>query len=42
MPLDYSKTKKAFEKNIKTELRAGKPMKQALAIAYSIKKGQKK
>ena len=42
MPLDYGKSKKAFEKNIKTELRSGKPIKQALAIAHSIKKGKKK
>jgi hypothetical protein len=42
MPLDYGKSEKSFKKNIKTELRAGKPMKQALAIAYSIKKGKKK
>ena len=42
MPLDYQKSKKAFEKNIRTELQAGKPIKQALAIAYSIKKGKKK
>lgn len=42
MPLDYGKSKKSFEKNIKTELQAGKPIKQALAIAYSIKKGKKK
>ena len=38
MPLDKSKSKKAFEKNIKTEVRAGKPIKQAVAIAYSEKK----
>jgi len=42
MPLDYGKSKKAFEKNVRTEIKAGKPMKQALAIAYSIKKGKKK
>jgi hypothetical protein len=41
MPLDYGKSKKAFTKNIGTELRSGKPIKQALAIAYSIKKGKK-
>ena len=42
MPLNYGKSKKSFEKNIKTELKAGKPMKQALAIAYSIKKRKNK
>ena len=42
MPLDYGKLKKAFGKNVRTEIKAGKPIKQALAIAYSIKKGKKK
>jgi len=35
MPLIKSTTKQAFGKNIGAELRAGKPMKQAVAIAYS-------
>jgi hypothetical protein len=35
MPLVKSDSKKAFEKNLKTEIKAGKPQKQALAIAYS-------
>lgn len=38
MPLTKSPTKKAFEKNIKTEVKAGKPVKQAVAIAYSVKR----
>lgn len=38
MPLKSGKSKKAFESNIKTEMRAGKPKKQAVAIAYSKKK----
>jgi|TARA_R100000406_G_scaffold96160_1_gene92931 hypothetical protein len=42
MPLEYNKSKKSFKKNIKTEIKAGKPMKQAVAIAYSIKKKKKK
>lgn len=29
---------KNFTKNIKTEIKAGKPVKQAIAIAYSVKK----
>jgi hypothetical protein len=41
MPLNKSKTKKAFEENIKTEVKAGKPVKQAVAIAYATK-GEKK
>ncbi len=35
MPLIHSKTPKAFKKNIETEMHAGKPQKQAVAIAYS-------
>lgn len=38
MPLTKSPTKKAFEKNIKAEVKAGKPVKQAVAIAYSVKR----
>lgn len=38
MPLKKSKTKKAFEGNLKAELAAGKPKDQALAIAYSVKR----
>lgn len=41
MPLDKSKTKDAFGKNIGAELKAGKPMKQAVAIAYSVKRSTK-
>lgn len=42
MPLKKSKSKKAFVTNLKTELKAGKPKKQALAIAYSVKRRSKK
>lgn len=35
MTLKKSKSKKAFVSNLKAELSAGKPKKQALAIAYS-------
>lgn len=35
MPLVKSPSKAAFRKNIKTEMAAGKPQKQAVAIAYS-------
>ena len=41
MPLDKSKSPQAFQKNISTEMKAGKPMKQAVAIAYAVA-GQKK
>lgn len=42
MPLTKSKSEKAFEKNIKTEVRAGKPVKQAVAIAYAVKREAQK
>lgn len=32
-----STTKNAFRKNVKTEMAAGKPQKQAVAIAYAVK-----
>jgi hypothetical protein len=38
MPLVKSKSKKAFSENIKREIEAGKPQKQAVAIAYSVKR----
>jgi hypothetical protein len=38
MPLEKNKSKKAFEHNIKAEVKAGKPVKQAVAIAYSEKR----
>jgi hypothetical protein len=42
MPLFKSKSKKAFQHNLKEELHAGKPEKQSLAIAYAMKKRGKK
>jgi len=47
MPLVKSTSKNAMRKNIKAEVAAGKPPKQAVAIAYSVKreaakKGKKK
>lgn len=38
MPLKQSPTEKAFVQNIKTEIKHGKPPKQAAAIAYSVQK----
>jgi hypothetical protein len=38
MPLIKSKSKEAFGKNVSAEIRAGKPQKQAVAIAYSVKR----
>lgn len=42
MPITKSSSKKAFTKNLKTELKSGKPLKQSLAIAYSVKRQAKK
>jgi len=38
MPLIHKKSPAAFKKNIKAEIHAGKPQKQAVAIAYSVKR----
>jgi hypothetical protein len=35
MPLQKGKTKKVIASNIRREISAGKPVKQAVAIAYS-------
>jgi hypothetical protein len=42
MPLTKSKSKKAFSHNVEAEMAAGKPQKQAVAIAYSVKRAAKK
>ena len=41
MPLIKSKSKKVFKENVRREMKAGKPKKQALAIAYSVKRKSK-
>jgi len=38
MPLIKSTKKGAFSENVKTEVAAGKPVKQAVAIAYATKR----
>jgi hypothetical protein len=38
MVLKKSASKKAFRSNIRTEVRAGKPVKQAVAISYKTKR----
>ena len=36
-----SPSKEAFKQNVKAEVKAGKPVKQAVAIAYAVKKKAK-
>lgn len=38
MPLSKSTGKKAFSNNVRAEMSAGKPQKQAVAIAYAVKR----
>jgi hypothetical protein len=38
MPLKKSASKEAFTQNLHKELGIGKPLKQAIAIAYSVKR----
>jgi len=38
MPLKKSPSKEAFRANVKAEAKAGKPIKQAVAIAYAVKR----
>lgn len=38
MPLDKSGSKKSVGNNIKAEMKAGKPRKQAIAIALDVKR----
>lgn len=42
MPLKKSASKQAFKDNVKAEVKAGKPQKQAVAIAYSEARETKK
>ena len=38
MPLKKSTTPTAFRANVKAEVKAGKPVKQAVAISYAVKR----
>jgi hypothetical protein len=42
MPLDRSGTKASVGKNIKAEMKAGKPKKQAIAIALNVERDNAK
>lgn len=42
MPLKRSTSKAAFKDNVRAEVKAGRPVKQAVAIAYSEKRAAAK
>ena len=42
MPLKKSTSKQAFSSNVRAEVKAGRPVKQAVAIAYSTKRAAAK
>ena len=42
MPLETGKSKAAFSHNVAAEINSGRPKKQAVAIAYSEKRGDKR
>ena len=42
MPLRKGKSQKAFKANIRTEVHAGKPVRQAVAIAFAVKRKKKR
>ena len=38
MPLKKSTSKEAFRQNVRAEVKSGRPVKQSVAIAYSVKR----
>jgi len=42
VPLKKSASKEAFRTNVKAEVKAGKPIKQSVAIAYATKRAAEK
>jgi len=38
MPLKQCASQNCFDRNVSAEVRAGKPVRQAVAIAYSVKR----
>ena len=42
MPLSKGTSDKSFRKNVKAEVASGKPVKQVVAIAYSVKREAQK
>ena len=42
MPLIKSPSKAAFRKNVAAEVKSGRPIKQSVAIAYSVKRAAAK
>ena len=38
MPLMHGKSQQAFHENVKREIAAGRPQKQAVAIAYAVQR----
>jgi len=40
--LKKSASKKAFKENVKTEIKEGRPVKQAVAISYAVKREAEK
>ena len=42
MPLKKSTSSKAFKENVRKEVASGRPVKQAVAIAYSVQRKAKK